>query len=53
MGVIEKNQKQVDMYKNGKSNIFGFFVGEVMKETKGHANPKIVNEVLKLKLDEV
>ena len=40
------------MYKGGNAKIFGFFVGQVMKETKGNANPKIVNEILKLKLDE-
>jgi len=34
-------------YKNGKTKLFGFFVGQVMKETKGKANPKIVNEILK------
>jgi len=50
--ILLNNPKQVEMYKSGKTNIFGFFVGQVMKETKGKANPRIVNEILKLKLDE-
>ena len=45
--VIESNPKQVDDYKNGKDKLFGFFVGQVMKETQGKANPKSVNEILK------
>ncbi|MEA3428451.1 MAG: Asp-tRNA(Asn)/Glu-tRNA(Gln) amidotransferase subunit GatB, partial [Thermodesulfobacteriota bacterium] len=39
--------KEVEAYKNGKTKLIGFFVGQVMKETKGKANPKIVNEVLR------
>jgi aspartyl-tRNA(Asn)/glutamyl-tRNA(Gln) amidotransferase subunit B len=50
--IIENNPKEVEAYKNGKTNLFGYFVGLVMKETKGNANPKIVNEILRLKLDE-
>ncbi len=42
--------KEVANYKKGKAKLLGFFVGQVMKETKGKANPKIVNEVLKNKL---
>lgn len=45
--VIESNQQQVDAYKAGKVQLFGFFVGQVMKETKGRANPKTVNDLLK------
>jgi aspartyl-tRNA(Asn)/glutamyl-tRNA(Gln) amidotransferase subunit B len=37
----------VDDYKKGKTKLFGFFVGQVMKETKGKANPKLVNKILK------
>jgi aspartyl-tRNA(Asn)/glutamyl-tRNA(Gln) amidotransferase subunit B len=44
------NPKQVEDYRKGKEKIFGFFVGEVMKQTKGKANPKLVNELLKKKL---
>jgi aspartyl-tRNA(Asn)/glutamyl-tRNA(Gln) amidotransferase subunit B len=49
-GVIDRNRKQVEDYRNGKEKLFGFFVGEVMKETKGKANPKLVNELLREKL---
>ena len=45
--VIESNPDQVSAYKNGKDKLFGFFVGQVMKETQGKANPKSVNEILK------
>jgi len=52
--VIEKimaaNPDLVENYRQGKEKLFGFFVGEVMKETKGKANPKLVNELLKKKL---
>jgi aspartyl-tRNA(Asn)/glutamyl-tRNA(Gln) amidotransferase subunit B len=47
---METNPKQVEDYRKGKEKIFGFFVGEVMKQTKGKANPKLVNELLKKKL---
>jgi len=47
---IEANPRQVDDYRKGKEKIFGFFVGEVMKQTRGKANPKLVNELLKKKL---
>lgn len=45
--VIESNQEQVDAFKAGKTQLLGFFVGQVMKETKGRANPKTVNDLLK------
>ncbi|MEK7818531.1 MAG: Asp-tRNA(Asn)/Glu-tRNA(Gln) amidotransferase subunit GatB [Bacteroidota bacterium] len=45
--IISKNPEQVEKYKNGKTSVIGFFVGEVMKSTKGRANPQIVNELLK------
>jgi len=48
--VIEANPDNVAKYKGGKDKLFGFFVGQVMKETQGKANPKIVNELLKKKL---
>ena len=47
---MEANPTQVEDYRRGKEKIFGFFVGEVMKQTKGKANPKLVNELLKKKL---
>jgi aspartyl-tRNA(Asn)/glutamyl-tRNA(Gln) amidotransferase subunit B len=47
---IGANPKQVEDYRKGKEKLLGFFVGEVMKQTKGKANPKLVNELLKKKL---
>jgi aspartyl-tRNA(Asn)/glutamyl-tRNA(Gln) amidotransferase subunit B len=49
--VISNNPKEVAAYKNGKTKLLGFFVGQVMRETGGKANPKLVNEILKKKLD--
>ena len=48
--ILETNAKQVEEYRGGKEKVFGFFVGQVMRETKGKANPQIVNEVLIKKL---
>ena len=45
--VLARCPKEVTDYKNGKTKLLGFFVGQVMKETRGKANPKIVNEILK------
>jgi len=50
--VISRCPKEVEGYKAGKKKLLGFFVGQVMKETKGKANPKIVNEILREKLGE-
>jgi aspartyl-tRNA(Asn)/glutamyl-tRNA(Gln) amidotransferase subunit B len=44
--VLQQCAAEVTDYKNGKTKLFGFFVGQVMKETKGKANPKLVNEIL-------
>jgi len=49
--IISANSGNVDKYKSGKTNLLGFFVGQVMKETKGQANPEVVNRLLKQKLD--
>lgn len=49
--VMAKNADKVAEYRSGKDKLFGFFVGQVMKETKGKANPALVNEALKSKLD--
>ncbi len=49
--VIQDNSKEYEAYKNGKTKLFGFFVGQVMKITKGRANPKTVNKILRQKLD--
>jgi len=48
--VLAQNQDNVAAYKAGKTNLFGFFVGQVMKASKGSANPQMVNEILKKKL---
>ncbi|MBS91492.1 MAG: Asp-tRNA(Asn)/Glu-tRNA(Gln) amidotransferase GatCAB subunit B [Rickettsiales bacterium] len=45
--VLQKNPKMVEDYKSGKEKLFGFFVGQVMKESEGKANPKVVNNLLK------
>jgi aspartyl-tRNA(Asn)/glutamyl-tRNA(Gln) amidotransferase subunit B len=51
--VLEQNKENVERYLAGKDKLFGYFVGEVMKLTKGKANPKLVNEILKKKLEEM
>jgi len=48
---IENNPKSVQDYKAGKKKAMGFLVGQVMKASKGKANPQVVNELLKQKLD--
>jgi len=48
--IIKNNYKSVEDYQSGKTKLLGFFVGQVMKETQGKANPKIVNKLLKEKL---
>jgi aspartyl-tRNA(Asn)/glutamyl-tRNA(Gln) amidotransferase subunit B len=50
-GLIAGNPKQVEQYRAGKKTIIGFFVGQVMKSTKGQANPALVNELLTKKLE--
>ena len=49
--ILENNQNQIEEYHNGKTNLFDYFVGQVMKETRGKANPSIVKDILKSKLD--
>jgi len=44
--VVEANPKQVEEFRGGKEKMFGFFIGKIMKETEGKANPNIVNELL-------
>ena len=50
--VIASNPKQVEQYRNGKKTIAGFFVGQVMKASKGQANPALLNELVAKKLEE-
>ncbi len=49
--VIAANPKQVEQYRAGKKTMIGFFVGQVLKASKGQANPQMVNEVLTKKLE--
>ena len=48
--IITENKDKVEEYKSGKVKLFGFFVGQVMKLSRGKANPKLVNDILKEKL---
>jgi aspartyl-tRNA(Asn)/glutamyl-tRNA(Gln) amidotransferase subunit B len=50
--IIEANMDKVLEYRSGKDKLFGFFVGQVMKESQGKANPEIINDILKKKLAE-
>jgi aspartyl-tRNA(Asn)/glutamyl-tRNA(Gln) amidotransferase subunit B len=50
--IIAGSPSQVEQYRGGKTGVIGFFVGAVMRETSGQANPQVVNEVLKRKLEE-
>ena len=48
--IVKNNQDKVEQYKSGKDKLFGFFVGQAMKETEGKGNPKLINDILKEKL---
>ena len=48
--ILSKNEDKVEQYKSGKDKLFGFFVGQVMKASKGKADPKLVNKLLKKRL---
>ncbi len=49
--ILEKNPKEVEAYKKGKKNLIGFFMGQVMKNSKGKAEPKSTNALLRKKLE--
>ncbi|MDH5796910.1 MAG: Asp-tRNA(Asn)/Glu-tRNA(Gln) amidotransferase GatCAB subunit B, partial [Anaplasmataceae bacterium] len=49
--IINNNPDNVAKYKEGKTKLFGFFVGEAMKVTKGKANPQTINDLLKSRLN--
>jgi aspartyl-tRNA(Asn)/glutamyl-tRNA(Gln) amidotransferase subunit B len=49
--IVAANPKQVEQYRAGKKTVIGFFVGQVMKASKGQANPQLVNELLAKKLE--
>jgi Asp-tRNA(Asn)/Glu-tRNA(Gln) amidotransferase B subunit len=48
--ILAANPGQVEAYRGGKEGLLGFFVGQVMKETNGKADPKVVNELLRERL---
>jgi aspartyl-tRNA(Asn)/glutamyl-tRNA(Gln) amidotransferase subunit B len=50
--ILAKNAGEVEKYRAGKKQIYGFFVGQVMKAMKGKGNPALVNDLLKQKLGE-
>jgi aspartyl-tRNA(Asn)/glutamyl-tRNA(Gln) amidotransferase subunit B len=50
--VLAANPDEVAAYKAGKQQLLGFFVGQVMKQTRGRANPKLVSELVQAALDE-
>jgi aspartyl-tRNA(Asn)/glutamyl-tRNA(Gln) amidotransferase subunit B len=50
--VLDSNRSQVEKYLAGNERLFGYFVGETMKRTRGKANPQVVNEILQRKLRE-
>ena len=51
--VLKSNPDEVQKYIGGKEKLFGFFVGEIMKKTRGKANPKILNDLLRQKLEKL
>jgi aspartyl-tRNA(Asn)/glutamyl-tRNA(Gln) amidotransferase subunit B len=50
--IIANSPDEVRRYQEGKKNLIGYFVGQVMKETKGKANPKLVNQMLNAALNQ-
>ena len=48
--ILEANPEQIEQFKAGKEKVLGFFVGQVMKESKGKANPGMVNQLIREKL---
>jgi len=49
--VLATNPKEVERYRSGEEKVFGFLVGQLMKATRGKANPKVANAILKKKLE--
>ena len=49
--VLERNEQSIMDYKKGKTNVVGFLVGQVMKESKGKGNPQIINNLIRMKLE--
>jgi aspartyl-tRNA(Asn)/glutamyl-tRNA(Gln) amidotransferase subunit B len=51
--ILAANPRQLEQYRAGKKTVIGFFVGQVMKASKGQANPQLVNELLVKKMEQV
>jgi Asp-tRNA(Asn)/Glu-tRNA(Gln) amidotransferase B subunit len=49
--ILAANPQQVEAFRSGKDGLLGFFVGQVMKETQGKANPRVVSELVRAKLN--
>jgi aspartyl-tRNA(Asn)/glutamyl-tRNA(Gln) amidotransferase subunit B len=49
--IIAANPKELEQYKAGKTKLLGFFVGQIMKQTGGRADPKLTNQILGQKLN--
>jgi len=49
--ILRNSAGEVKRFREGETKLMGFFVGQIMKETRGQANPKMVNEILKQKLE--
>ena len=49
--VLDENKLKLEEYLSGKERLFGFFVGQIMQKTKGKANPRIVNDILKSNIE--
>ena len=50
-GLIQEHATQVEEYRGGKTKVLGFFVGQLMKQTQGKANPGVANKLIKSRLD--
>ena len=50
--ILDANPKEVDAYRSGKEGLLGFFVGQVMRETQGKADPRVVSELVRAKLSQ-
>ena len=49
--LLATNQEQVEQYRAGKTKVISFFMGQMMKQTRGKGNPAVINRLLKEKLD--
>ena len=50
-GILDNNAKLIEEYRNGRSNVLDFFVGQVMKATRGQANPMMTTTIIKEEID--